>query len=515
MCAIVLMTQSRSLGYAESTSLLFGLCIGPGLLMLPSLFQSAGFVWTSIALAITGLFAFSSCWMLLYSQARLSKASGNKVHFLLLCRDIFPDSVFRFVASLFTLSLSMMSLGGMLQVTLAMDYFITNYFGSVCGVQLYPLDWICTDSGSQLFSGGSIVISEGYIASVLLIAPMSLFRHEAIRMMHVILHVALLHVLLWLCLVVSSDFDSSRVPVLGSSFSTSKLLGTCFFSFTVAIAVPTWNTERLLTTGAKRTLALAMASATAVMVVVGYILACSGDDLVGNLIESFGMKQSFGAIACITFLSIIEHTCSLPVISVMLYHTVSIVHDGHGTKVFIAQLAGTVIPWLAVIPLYPGGPLVEIVEYGGLFFTCVTCFVIPPMLFIHALREASALRVFDISVADTNEEQLLLFESIKMHVNVDERDMLNEQFPVISSSREIFIAYSVAVIQLGLAISSLLICLVSTLGLVKHESHWKFFSSNSNFCHTNLVCRVAYLAPLHVCIVNVLLVIAYRAGLRE
>ena len=507
------MIHERSLGYAKSVSLLFGLCIGPGLVVIPSMFRELGSICTILGLSFTGILAFSSCWMLLYSQARLSISRGSRIAFLLLCNQLCMRPVYLAITVVFTLSLTMMSFGGMLQVTLAMDHFIAHSFGYVCGIQLNDFAWVCSEPDFPLFPQGSIVITEGYLTSLLLIAPMSFFKPQAITNMHILLHVVLIHTLLWLCLSLSPNFDSTRVPSIGRGLSLGKFIGACFFSFTVAISVPGWNTERLLSAGAKRTIAFAITSATAVMLIVGYVVACSVSGFDGEMIKDVGRTSNWGAIACVTLLSMIEHLCSLPVISLMLYATVTICYDKDDTKAFLAQMAGTLVPWVAVVPLYQGQALTNIIEYGGLLFTGITCFIVPPLLFIIALHQSASIREVDISNVESVSEAVYLLEDSNMHVDDDERETLNEQFPEISSSTGLRVAYLVALSQLGIVSCALLITLGSTLKatfLGKHESHWKFFSSNSNFCHTNFIrnVRVSDLAPLDVGVVEILLVVA-------
>jgi len=444
----------RSLGYLSSVSLLFGLCTGPGITLLPGLYQHGGFFLPSLTLVTVGLLAFSSSWMTVYSQSRLSLITRKRLDYLTVCKELFHGLAYRIVAFMFLLALILMALGGVLQATQSLDCLIANTVGYSCALRLSPPPWefVCSNEPTSMtpFAEGRTVVSlGGVLYLVCVIIPFSLV---SVDFPHPILTLILTSSILVLCVSVGiSRFDADRIPLVTATWKFPSLVGVALFNYTLVFAVPSWNNQRLLTAGAKRSLALAISLSCVVMIGAGYVLGGSLAEMSGNsnLIDAVSRTGHRAAVACVTVMSLVDNISAAPIIGAMLkYSLMKNFRFFKRHRYFV-----TFVPWLAAIPLYNGGGLELVVEYGGLVFTGLTCFVLPPVIFCMTLKYE----------AEREAEQEELIANSDVLSVLSEQAMIRDQFPSFACERWRWRAYSLACMQLAFVSASLSLSVSSTL----------------------------------------------------
>lgn len=383
----------RSIGYIGGICLLVNNCLGPGLVQMNTQMQLSGWLPTIGGIMLFGGLAFVSCWMLMYAQSRVlvkKNSSSGRVEFTGICEHYFHHRLFLFSVFFYILTMIVQCVSGIQQTTQLMDLMIVRLFGKSCALEIYPNFFTipCSneDNGFSVFAAGSGVLSAGFIASAIVALPFGFFPLED-SIIFQILSCAVMGI----CVVMlgvdlsSLGFHTDRLPAVGTSMS--GLVGLMMFNFSLAFSLPSWNNERKLEVGVKRSVSSSIVIGSLTMVVIGVLGALAFPPLLGsdkNLIDFASSSDRPVTIAAVYIFSLANNITTVPVFSIMIRYT--LLEHKLIRKAWIANLVAILLPWLLVIPFSTGSGFSLIIEFGGSIFIGITCFVAPPVLFICALK---------------------------------------------------------------------------------------------------------------------------------
>lgn len=192
--------------------------------------------------------------------------------------------------------------------------------------------------------------------------------------------------IIWIALFVGQGLDATRVPVIGDNFT--QVLGVIVFNFAAITSVPSWVNEKKESVSIERSFMLAFPVAVGMFVVLGLMggLAFAPSQFEnGQTILSavFGLNTKIAKVTFFLFPACVNLT-SIPVFSIMQRY--NLVESGLCGKKMALFLAG-VLPWLISIPLYTGRGYELLITWSGILITSTVNYIVPPILYILAIRE--------------------------------------------------------------------------------------------------------------------------------
>ncbi|CAG8749926.1 6906_t:CDS:2 [Cetraspora pellucida] len=194
--------ESSRIGFLSGVSLLVSSMTGPGLVTMPLLFQTAGWI-TSLIIVFLIVFLSSSAA-------------------LLLCEAIE--------------SLPAQSLDGL---------FVT-LFGMTCGISISPdSGWLCIKElgdESSPFGNRWMLLTAGFMTTLLFVIPMTWMRLSNNAKIQVVSFFTILFVIFtWIVALIFHGLDSKRIPLIGEN--QSQAVGIVMFNYAFITTVPSLTNE--------------------------------------------------------------------------------------------------------------------------------------------------------------------------------------------------------------------------------------------------------------------------------
>jgi hypothetical protein len=154
-------------------------------------------------------------------------------------------------------------------------------------------------------------------------------------------------------------------------------------------SIPSWVNEKKENVSIVRSFGLAMPLSVTIFTFLGLFGGLAFDKFEHNstiLVVIYGLGSKVAKITFFLFPACVNLT-SIPVFSIMQrYNLVTSGVCGHKMALFIAVLC----PWLISIPLYTGSGYELLVTWSGILITSVVNFIVPPILYLLALRATAA-----------------------------------------------------------------------------------------------------------------------------
>jgi hypothetical protein len=156
----------------------------------------------------------------------------------------------------------------------------------------------------------------------------------------------------------------------------------------VIISIPSWVNEKKENVSIERSLALAMPLSSMIFVLLGLFGGMAFPKFQNGqtiLVILYGLGSKLAKITFFLFPACVNLT-SIPVFSIMQrYNLVESGVCGRKMALFIAVC----VPWIVSIPLYTGAGYQLLVTWSGILITSVVNFVVPPALYLLALRRTA------------------------------------------------------------------------------------------------------------------------------
>jgi len=292
-----------------------------------------------------------------------------------------------------------------------MDFTIGELFGRSCAIpEFYPnFNFGCPDpvSGSStIFGDGVYVLPLGLIVTMLVVLPMGMVNLDDNIFVQKGAFVAILAIVfIWVGIFISQGLEPSRVPAIGSNFTT--VLGVVVFNFAMITSIPSWVNEKKENVSIEKSFAVAMPLCICIFILLGFFGGMAFPPFTNGqtvLVLMYGLGNKLAKITFFLFPACVNLT-SIPVFSIMQRY--NLVESGIcGPR--LATLIAVGVPWLVCIPLYTGKGYELLVTWSGIVVTSVVNFVVPPILYIVALRktreEAEKKAALRATTMTTNKE---------------------------------------------------------------------------------------------------------------
>ncbi|KAG0375404.1 hypothetical protein BGX24_009159 [Mortierella sp. AD032] len=386
---------------AKDISFWGGLCLlicnttGPGVVSLPLVAQSAGWVPTVFGFALVGILSFLSC---MFVCEAMTKVPGNdryqaNVEFSQMVLCFLGRRYQALVQIICFLALQTTIIASIAICAQLFDNLLIRIAHRTCGIQVYPgAAFVCVSeqlSSSSPFSG-TMIMSTGALIAMILIVPLCLMNlSENIWLQTVSCVVILMIFVQWIVTFFQHGLDTSRVPAVGSD--VSQTFGSILFNYAFITAVPSWANAKQSHVSPQKTVGSDVSIMTTLFVLVsvlgGMAYAIPENSSMIQAINSSSDVTTLSQIAGYTF-PIAALVTSIPINMIVLRY--NLIQSKTCQRGWADVLAGG-LPWLVAIPCMTGSGLTKAVEWSSLFFVSSANFVIPFVLYIYSKKYRARL----------------------------------------------------------------------------------------------------------------------------
>ncbi|KAI7827514.1 hypothetical protein BC939DRAFT_378198, partial [Gamsiella multidivaricata] len=380
----------KDISFWGGLALLISNMTGPGLVTLPIVAQSAGWLPTVLVFGLVGILSALSS---LFICEAMTEVPGNEhlqsnVEFSNLVLCFFGKRYHLLVQIICFLAMQTTNIASIAVSAQLFDNLLIKIFHRTCGIQVYPnAALVCVSeqlSSASPFTG-VMIMTAGVLLSISMILPLGLLKlSENIWVQLLSFILILLIVLQWIVTFCLHGLDSTLVPAVGSDIS--QTFGTILFNYAFVTTVPSWANAKQPNVSIHKTVGWGVGITTIIYAVVailgGMAYQISSDS---SLIQAINSSPDVTILSLITGYTfpIAALITSIPInIIVIRYNLIQA-----GTcSLFWANIAAGVLPWLVAIPCMTGSGLTKVINWSSLFLVSTANFIIPLVLYIYSKK---------------------------------------------------------------------------------------------------------------------------------
>ncbi|RKP01024.1 hypothetical protein CXG81DRAFT_29850 [Caulochytrium protostelioides] len=382
----------KTVGTLGGFALLFNNVTGPGIASIAQVYQSSGWVVTTLAFLIFGILA-TFCSLLLVESVQSVPGNAHfqgQVEFSTLINFYFGKRAHRVGQFFLWATLESTAILSIIQSSQAMDNLLIDIFGRTCGLALGPAvtGWTCiTTRQESLSSFGNVftLFTLGFLLVVVLILPMSLFvSMDGNIWVQTGVHFVTIYIFVqWFISSCVKGLDRHLVPPIGSGSGFAQLFGVVMLNYASVTTVPSWVNVRKKSVNIQSSLWSSNMFACLSFVLLGAVPGSAfliPDD--SNFISIVALHDTLNRVDSYLF------TISLIMSSIPVFFLIA--RDNLVHNQILTQARATwfthVLPWFIAIPFLNGPFLTYLTVWTSLVFASVTNFTIPVLIYYKARR---------------------------------------------------------------------------------------------------------------------------------
>ncbi|CAI2184989.1 3197_t:CDS:2 [Funneliformis geosporum] len=341
-------------------AILVSAMIGPGLVTIPILFETAGWITPMVMFGLAILLA--SCSSLLLIEA-LSSIPGNerfqkKIEFISLFNILIDNRMIRLTIGLILLiSIESMIIATIALTSQSFDAMLIRFTGQTCGIGIYPDGgWICIQNlgdYSSPFGNRLMAFTGGLLITFIIVTPMAFCNLGENVKVQIISFVTLIFVVVtWSIACIASGLKPDRIPLIGTD--QSLLVGTVLFNYAFITNVPSIVNDMNRDVSIRKVIWLSVGITTLTYISMGVLGAMAFHlDLSSNIISEIRhskIHNIFTEIATFLF-PFGGLLASIPVDTIVVRY--NLVRSGI-CDYPMAAFISLIVPWCLVIPFQTG-----------------------------------------------------------------------------------------------------------------------------------------------------------------
>ncbi|GBB94193.1 hypothetical protein RclHR1_23090001 [Rhizophagus clarus] len=381
------------ISFFGSVALLISSMTGPGLVTIPLLFQTAGWLVPVITFIVATVLSGAAS---LFLCEALSSVSGNnkfqkQVEFSQLSSILVTNKYHKCLiqAGLF-ISMQSFNIASIILSAQTMDSLVISAFGRTCGIGIHPdVGLICVNSqkaeGSP-FEERYMFLTAGYLIALCITVPMGvidLVENIKVQIMS-LLSLAFI-VVTWLVTFVIHGLDTGHVPMIG--YDNSQVIGTVLFNYAFIITIPSWVNDVNPSVPIRKAVWLSVITSTIVYLLLGIMGAMAYRmNSISNIISTINNSPEKSIISVITtyLFPLVALTTSIPVYTIIIRY--NLMRAGYCKKV-MANLLSCALPWIIIIPFQTGFWLNAFMNWSSLIFSSSCNFILPFYLYYVTIKK--------------------------------------------------------------------------------------------------------------------------------
>lgn len=380
------MANPSKIGYLSGVSLLVAAMTGPGLVTVPLLFQTSGWITSLTILILVSL--ISSFSSLLLCEA-IGSLPGNekftkRIEYSNLCEYLITNRYKRaFIQIIVYLAIESFIIASIILSAQSLDSLFVTFFGRTCGISISPdSGWLCTEElgdESSPFGNRWMLLTAGFMTTLVFVIPMTWMRLSNNAKIQIVSFTIIIFVIFaWAAALILHGVDPSRIPIIGENQSQS--VGIVLFNYAFITAVPSLSNELEEDGSIRKIVWTATSISTFGYITLGILGAMAFDlDLSTNIVTSIRkseLRNTFFGFSTYLFPFILLISVPINVI-VIRYNLVRTGFCGENLAIF-----STILPWFLVIPFQSGYWLNVFTNWTSLLFISSANFIIPFWLYI-------------------------------------------------------------------------------------------------------------------------------------
>ncbi|KAG0058649.1 hypothetical protein BGZ90_004850 [Linnemannia elongata] len=390
----------KDISFWGGLALLISNMTGPGLVTLPIVAQSAGWLPTLVAFGVVSL--LSSLSSLFICEA-MTQVPGNEhfqsnVEFNNLVECFFGRRYHLLVQIICFLAMQTTNIASIAVSAQLFDNLLIQIFHRTCGIQIIPhAAFVCVTeqlTSASPFSG-VMIMTTGVLLALSMILPLALLKlSENIWLQLASFILILLIVTQWIVTFFIHGLDTSLVPVIGDDIS--QTFGTILFNYAFITTIPSWANAKQPNVSIHKTVGWSVTITTVIYILVA-ILGGMAYQIPNNstLIQAISSSPDVTILSQITGYTfpIAALITSIPINIIVIRY--NLIQSGACNYMWSNILAG-VLPWLVAIPCMTGAGLTTVINWSSLFLVSTANFIIPFILYIYSKRHREKLNKLPI-----------------------------------------------------------------------------------------------------------------------
>lgn len=399
---------AKTIGSFAGTMLLINNMMGVGIPLLPALFLEAGFVSPIAVIVLMAIFAGYAGSMLAEAMKYIpgNRDFDDRIEYASLCKFYLGKGWYWLIQFLLNMSLLSLNLVSILLTVQVMDWTIIAIFKCTYGLVLLPagcegfgFQSVCLEAASVTSHanspfGNAMVISLGFVVSIILVIPMGYFNLEDNMGIQVVsTAIQTLILFQWFVTFFRRGFSFDGVRAFGSGEGQGSVLGQVVLNYAYVMTVPSWANEKRRSSNVNKCVWWAVGSSSFFFLSIGILGALSFPDLgPGEDILTALNRENASILDQISvyLFPLIAVASSIPVFSIIVRY--NLMENGIFGKL-AANIFSVVLPWVIAVPLTAGNTIFNAVAtYSSILFVLPINFVVPFVIYIAAMRRRRYLK---------------------------------------------------------------------------------------------------------------------------
>ncbi|KAF9954242.1 hypothetical protein BGZ72_004745, partial [Mortierella alpina] len=385
----------KDISFWGGTALLISNMTGPGLVTLPIVAQSAGWLPTVLGFVLVGTLSTLSS---LFICEAMTEVPGNEhfqsnVEFSNLVECFFGRRYHLLVQIICFLAMQTTNIASIAVSAQLFDNLLIQIFHRTCGIEIYPHpSFVCVSA--QLHSAspfsGVMIMTAGVLLALVMILPLALLKlSENIWLQLASFMLMILIVIQWIVTFFMHGLDTTLVPAVGPDIG--QTFGTILFNYAFITTVPSWANAKQPNVSIHKTVGWSVTITTTIYLMVaiigGMAFPIQSNSSLIQAISSSPNVTTLSLIAGYTF-PIAALITSIPINIIVIRY--NLIQSGACNMIWSNVLAG-VLPWLVAIPCMTGSGLTTVINWSSLFLVSTANFIIPFILYIYSKRHREKL----------------------------------------------------------------------------------------------------------------------------
>lgn len=417
-------------GFGEKTISFWGSCIlnfnnitGPTMVVLPLLFQQAGWLFPTVSLLLMWVASSLAASMLCESMQRIpgNRSFGRRYEYCTLVRHYFGQKWYTVAMVAYNVGLVASNIAAMIVSSQVVDSILSRIFGATFGLEYssWPpslktqagFDHVCQWGESKDGRCSSSVITLGYLLAAGVCIPMGFLSLQdnmwlqwcsvAGQLLFSLCFVAIyIHSLLPRSPTFCPGNGPSRTSAIGSDIS--QVVGISVFSYAYVSTIPSWVNEKQPGVSVNRVVWLPSLAAISLNIMLAFLgswtfnlLDKAGHPLEGtenilNVLVARAARETschFGEVPFAVEVSaylwgLLGYLPGIPVLSIMVRYNLM---NGGFLSPPTAFFSGVVLPWLITAFFYQAEMLLQFCNWMAILFQGFINFVVPAILYRAAI----------------------------------------------------------------------------------------------------------------------------------
>ncbi|CAG8494149.1 1823_t:CDS:2 [Funneliformis mosseae] len=369
------MNGSRGISFIGSVALLVSSMTGPGLVTIPLLFQTSGWLLPTIMFAIAMSLGASAS--LLLCEA-LTTIHGNerfqrKIEFTHLSNLLIHNRKVRIVVQIILyLAIESIIIASIILSAQAMDWMLLKLTGRTCGFSLHPdLGFICVDeetNENSPFGSNYMLATSGFMITLAFCVPLAFLDLVDNIIVQIASFGALVFIIItWIVTFILTGLTKDYIPLVSND--QSQVVGTVLFNYAFITTIPSWVNDLRPDVCIKKSIWYSVIISTTSYIALGILGGMAYQmGLASNIIAEINASSHRNFVTDIaTFVfPVAVLLTSIPVEFIVVRY--NLVRSGFCEK-GMANVLSILLPWLIVIPFQTGYWLNIFTNWASLLFT--------------------------------------------------------------------------------------------------------------------------------------------------